>query len=79
MMERINRVVNCKNIEALLVDNYEVDKSEEGAYAYSPLLLLKCMLLRKWFRVPPSSELESQINDGISFKKFFGLPLDILI
>ena len=77
MMERINKVVNWRNIEALLQEYYEVGTSKEGADAYPPLMLLKCFLLQKWFRVPSDPELENQINDRISFKKFLGLPLDI--
>ena len=38
---------------------------------------MKCMLLQKWFRIPSDSELETQINDRISFKKFLGFTLDI--
>jgi hypothetical protein len=49
MMEKINKVVKWKNIEALLMEHYEVGKSEEGADAYPPVMLLKCMLLQKWF------------------------------
>ena len=60
LMERINSVVSWKNIEALLMEYYEVGKSEEGADAYSPLLLLKCTLLQKWFRIPSDPELENQ-------------------
>ena len=52
MMQRIEKAVNWQNIEALLLEHYEVGKSKEGADAYSPLLLLKCMLLQKWFRIP---------------------------
>jgi IS5 family transposase len=33
-------------------------------------------LLQKWFRIPSDPELENQINDRISFKKFLDLPLD---
>ena len=68
MMERINKVVRWKNIEAILLEHYEVGSSKEGADAYSPLMLLKCMLLQKWFRVPSDPELENQINDRLSFK-----------
>ena len=76
MMEKINKVVKWKNIEAVLLEHYEVGKSEEGADAYPPLMLLKCMLLQKWFHIPSDPELENQINDRISFKKFLGLTLD---
>jgi IS5 family transposase len=76
MMEKINKVVNWQNIEALLFEYYEQGKSVQGADAYSPLTLLKCLLLQKWFHIPSDPELENQINDRISFKKFLSLPLD---
>ncbi len=76
MMKRINEVVKWKNIDALLREYYEVGTSKEGADAYPPLMLLKCLLLQKWFRIPSDPELENQINDRISFKKFLGLSLD---
>ncbi len=34
MMKRINKVVNWRNIEALLGECYEVGKSKEGTDAY---------------------------------------------
>jgi len=76
LMERINKAVSWRNIEALLLEHYDIGKTVEGADAYPPLLLLKCMLLQKWFRIPSDPELENQINDRISFKKFLGLPLN---
>ena len=76
MMEKINKVVKWRNIEALLMEHYEVGTSKEGADAFPPLLLLKGMLLQKWFHIPSDPELENQINDRISFKKFLGLTLD---
>jgi transposase, IS5 family len=76
LMERINVVVKWNDIEALLMEYYEVGK-EEGANAYPPILLLKCLLLQKWFRIASDPELETQINDRISFKKFLGLSIDM--
>ena len=76
MMERINTAVTWENIEALLLEYYEVGRSTEGADAYPPLMLLKCLLLQKWFHIPSDPELENQINDRLSFKKFLGLSLD---
>jgi IS5 family transposase len=32
-------------------------------------------MLQKWFRINSDPELENQINDRLSFKKFLGLPL----
>jgi len=88
MMERINKVVRWKNIEAIVLEHYEAGSSKEGADAcpvefgeysagaYPPLMLLKCMLLQKWFRIPSDPELENQINDRLSFKKFLDFPFD---
>jgi IS5 family transposase len=76
MMERINKSINWENIEVLLKEYYHIGQSHEGADAYSPLMLLKCMLLQKWFHIPSDPELENQINDRISFKKFLGLSFD---
>ncbi len=59
-----------------MLEHYEVGTSKEGANAYPPLMLLKSMLLQKWFHIPSDPELENQINDRISFKKFLGLTLD---
>jgi len=75
LMDRIDDVVNWGDIEAVLMKHYDVGKSKEGADAYPPLLLLKCLLLQKWFRIGSDPELENQINDRLSFKKFLGLPL----
>ena len=37
---------------------------------------VEALLPQKWFRIPSDPELENQINDRISFKKFLSLPLD---
>jgi IS5 family transposase len=76
MMMNIDRVVKWRDVEALLLEHYETGTSHEGADAYPALMLLKALLLQKWFRIPSDPELENQINDRISFKKFLGLPLD---
>ena len=76
MLERINKSIKWRNIEALLLEYYDIGKSKEGADAYPPLMLLKCMLLQKWFRIQSDPELETQINDRTSFKTFLNLSLD---
>ena len=75
-MEQINAIVNWSRIENLLIRNYPVGKSAEGNEAYPPLILMKCLLLQQWFRIDSDPELETQINDRISFKKFLGLSCD---
>ncbi len=68
--------IDWNSIEAVLMGHYQVGTSKEGADAYPPLLLFKCLLLQKWFHIDSDPELESQINDRISFKKFLGLSFN---
>ena len=72
----INGAIDWSRVENLLFSFYTVGTSSQGADAYPPLLLLKCMLLQKWFKIDSDPELENQINDRLSFKKFIGLPFD---
>lgn len=75
-MEQINAIIDWSRIERLLLKNYPVGKSFEGNDAYPPLILMKCLLLQQWFKIDSDPELETQINDRISFKKFLGLSFD---
>ena len=75
-MEDINRTVDWSRIETLLLRNYPVGKSFEGNSAYPPLFLMKSLLLQQWFKIDSDPELETQINDRNSFKKFLGLSFD---
>jgi IS5 family transposase len=72
---KIDRSLNWDMIEQMLAINYNTGRSKKGAGAYSPLLLFKCILLQKWFRINSAFELECHINDRISFKKFLGIPI----
>lgn len=75
-MSDINNTVDWNRIENLLMRNYPVGKSTEGNSAYPPILLMKCLLLQQWFKIDSDPELETQINDRTSFKKFLGLSID---
>ena len=68
--------VDWSSIESLLLRNYPVGKSFEGNDAYPPLILMKCLVLQQWFKIDSDPELETQINDRISFKKFLRLSFD---
>jgi len=74
VMEQIDKAIDWSRIEAILMSKYPIGTSSEGADAYPPLLLFKCLLLQKWFRIHSDPELENQINDRLSFKRFLGLP-----
>jgi len=72
----IGASIDWHKIESILMNQYQVGGSKEGAEAYPPILLFKCLLLQKWFHIDSDPELESQVNDRISFKKFLGLSFD---
>ena len=71
-LEKINQVIDWSQVEEILMSHYAVGGSREGADAYPPLMLLKRLLLQKWYRIDSDPELENQMNDRISFKKFIG-------
>jgi IS5 family transposase len=75
-LNQINNTVSWLPIQDLLLKYYGVGKAQEGERAYPPLLLFKCLLLQKWFQIQSDPELESQINDRLSFKSFLKLPMD---
>jgi transposase, IS5 family len=75
-LEKINQVIDWSQVEEILLSQYTVGTSREGADAYPPLMLVKGLLLQKWYRIDSDPELENQINDRISFKKFLGLSFD---
>ena len=45
---------------SLVVEYYDGGRSVEGVDAYPPLILLKRLLLQKWFHIPFDPELENQ-------------------
>jgi transposase, IS5 family len=71
----INQVIDWTPIEELLQKDYPVGQSTLGNKAYQPLVLLKAALLQNWYGIDSDPELENQINDRLSFKRFIGIPL----
>jgi IS5 family transposase len=74
-MKKLDKSIDWSRIDTILKSHYTVGTSSEGADDYPPLLLFKCLLLQKWFRINSDPELEDQINDRWSFKEFLKLPL----
>lgn len=74
VLSEIDAVINWEYIEKIVQENYPVGQSEFGNKAYSPLMLLKAILIQKWFGIKSDPDLECQINDRFSFKAFIGLP-----
>ena len=72
-LTNMEKAIAWDKIESILLRDYPVGDKKEGNKAYSPLLLFKCLLIQKWFRIKSDPELESQINDRESFQTFLGL------
>ncbi len=75
-LSEIQDSIDWEPIEKALIENYEPGCNKFGPSPYPPLMLFKCLLLQKWFRIDSDPELESQINDSIAFKRFLEIPLD---
>ena len=65
-MKKLEKSIDWSRIDTILKSHYTAGTSSEGADAYPPLLLFKCLLLQKWFRINSDPELEDQINDRLS-------------
>jgi len=74
VLSEIDAVINWDPIEKVVQENYPVGQSNFGNKAYPPLMLLKAILIQKWFGIKSDPDLESQVNDRFSFKAFIGLP-----
>ena len=62
LMKKLDAAIEWSRVELILMAHYSVGTSGEGADAYPPMLLFKCMLLQKWFRIKSDPELENQIH-----------------
>ena len=75
VLKEIHDHIRWEPLEMILFEDYPVGKSPVDNAAYPPMMLLKALLLQKWFGIRCDPELENQINDRVSFKVFVGLPL----
>jgi IS5 family transposase len=75
VLKEIHEHIKWEPLERIPLEDYPVGKSPVGNAAYPPVMLLKALLLQKWFGIRRDPELENQINDRVSFKVFIGLPL----
>lgn len=72
---QIEKIVDWRPISNLINKHYVKGMSVTGKPAYEGLLLFKMCLLQTWYGLS-DYEVESQLNDSISFSKFCGLTLD---
>ncbi|MFH1153946.1 MAG: transposase [Pseudomonadota bacterium] len=75
VLNTINATVSWDTIEDRLIQHYPVGKKKAGSPAYPPLVLFKALLLKQWFAIKSDTDLQSQINDRLSFKRFLGFSI----
>jgi hypothetical protein len=61
-MQQLSNSINWSRVESLLLSHYTLGTSDEGARAYPPLMLFKCLMLQRWFRIQSDPELENQTH-----------------
>ena len=72
---RINCIIDWNKISKTLEMYYKKGDSVSGRKSYPALLLFKMTLLQTWYGLS-DYEIESQVNDRISFMKFCGLRFE---
>lgn len=73
-LSEIDATINWEPIEKIVNENYPVGQSELGNKAYPPLMLLKAVLLQKWYGIKSDPELETQINEKVCIISDLSFP-----
>lgn len=72
LLDRLDRVVPWETLARPVRKLYKNDAG--GAPAWPAVTMLKCMMLAKWFGLS-DPQLEEQLKDRLSFRRFVGLSL----
>jgi transposase, IS5 family len=75
LFDRVNVLVDWKEIESELSKHYKKGQSVDGRSSYSPLILFKMLLLQTWYGLSDES-VELSVRDRISFSKFCCISMD---
>jgi transposase, IS5 family len=73
-LERCQRLIDWSALAGAVGDLYG-PMSEGGRPPWPVVLMLKCLLLQKWYNLS-DPELEEQLRDRISFRRFVGLAME---
>src|SRR5579871_113848 len=77
MLDTLSAAVPWKQLVKPIMElpeyaRYEQDPSAPGQRPIDPAIMLRCLMLAKWFNLS-DPELEEQLQDRISFRRFSGL------
>lgn len=73
-LDKINSIIDWKNIEKILKKKYTKKASADGRPAYPPLPMFKLLLLQRWYGLSDPGT-EEALKDRISFIRFTGFSL----
>lgn len=68
-LEKITRSVEWKPLENILIP---IHSKRAGRKSYPPLVMFKCLLIQHWYSLS-DYELEKNIDDRLSFRRFIGI------
>ena len=71
---KLNQWIPWESLRQVLGEITFVGSSRGGRPAWDPLLIAKCLILQSCYQLS-DEELEYQINDRLSFKRFLGLDV----
>ena len=73
--DKCNELIPWSELAEPLKDMYRNNTNKGGASNYPVVMMVKCMMLQKWFNLSDPM-LEEMLDDRISFRKFIGLTLE---
>jgi transposase, IS5 family len=72
---KCNQLIPWNELAEPLRDMYKNTTDKGGASNYPLVMMIKCMLLQKWFNLSDPM-LEEMLDDRISFRRFVGLKME---
>jgi IS5 family transposase len=78
-MDKLNKSIDWEKIKSILSCHYTPGTSNEGASAYHPILLYKCLLLQKWLEFSLILNLKARLMTVCLLKDFSVFHLKLLL
>ena len=72
---KCNKYIPWQQLAAPLNDMYSNNTSNGGASNWPVVMMIKCMMLQKWFNLSDPM-LEEMLLDRLSFRRFIGLGIE---
>jgi IS5 family transposase len=73
-LEKVGRVIDFQALAAMIRGDVAPDQPKGGRPFYPVVMMVKCLLLAKWYGLS-DPQLEEQLRDRLSFRRFVGLGL----